>query len=103
MGARRYAFLSTTARTKRRTRIVGILHDGRHRDAQDRQGTDQFAAGDRDGGQKELLSLLIRLAEDGMAMIEGVKKLRELEDMLGQVCRFCSGDALVDDIARFGG
>src|SRR5947209_20563239 len=71
------------------------LHTGRHRDAHDCQGANQFAANDGDGGQQKLFSLLIRLAQDGMAMIERVEQLRQLEGVLGQVGRLCGGDALV--------
>src|SRR5580698_3828136 len=36
-----------------------------------------------------------------MAMVKSVEKLRQLEHVLGQMCRFGGGDALVDDVGSF--
>ncbi len=34
-------------------------------------------------------------------MVKSVEKLRQLKHMLGQICRFGGGDALVDDVGSF--
>ena len=52
-------------------------------------------------GQQKLFSLLIGLAQDWMAMIESVEKLRQLEDVLGEVRRLGGRDALVHGIGGF--
>jgi hypothetical protein len=52
------------------------LHDRWHCDAHDGERANQFAANDRYRSKQELFSPLIRLAEDGMAVIESVEELR---------------------------
>ncbi len=41
-----------------------------------------------------MLSFLIGLSEDRMLVIEGVEKLRQLKDVLGQIGGFGGRDAL---------
>jgi hypothetical protein len=79
------------------------LHDGRDCDAHDRECGDEFAADYGDGGQQELFSFFVRLSEDGMAMVEGVEELRQLEDVFGEVGGLGGGDGLVDDVRGMGG
>jgi hypothetical protein len=58
---------------RKHVRDAGFSHRWRSGNAHHGQRANQFAANDRCRGQQELLSLLIRLAEDGMAVIEDVK------------------------------
>ena len=55
--------------------MPGILHDGGHGDAHDCERADEFTPDDGYSGEQELLSLFIRLTQDGMAVVEGVEKL----------------------------
>src|SRR5216684_5684254 len=82
-------------------KTLRILHHGWDRDTHHLKRANQFAADYRHRGQEELLSLLIGLAQDGMAMIERVEELRQLEGVPGEICRRCGGDALIDDVGRF--
>src|ERR1022692_4289639 len=85
MEALRCAYRNRVARRERRVILAGILHDCRYSDAHDCQAPNQLAADNGHRGQQELLSLLHRFAEDGMAVVEGVEKLRELENIWGFV------------------
>jgi hypothetical protein len=78
--------------------VTGPLHDGRDRDAHDRQRGDEFAADYRHGRQQELFSFFVGLAEDGMAVVESVEELCQLEDVFGKICGLGGGDAFVDDV-----
>src|SRR5258708_35063822 len=82
-------------------KTLRILHHGWDRDTHHLKRANQFAADYRHRGQQELLSLLIGLAQDGMAMIERVEELRQLGGVLGQICVLWVGDALLDDVGRF--
>src|SRR5271165_1067349 len=59
-----------------RATLCGILHDWRHGDAHHCERANQFTPNYRDRGQQKLFSLFIRLAQDGMAVIKRVEKLR---------------------------
>ena len=52
---------------------------------------------------RKMFPLLVGFAEDGMTMVEGVEKLRQLEDVLGQIGRLSRGNALVDHVGSLGG
>src|SRR5579863_4578454 len=86
-----------------KSQIRNVLHDGWDGDAHDRECGDQFAADYGDGGQQESFSFFIWLREDGMAVIEGVEELGQLEDVFGEICGFGGGDALIDDVRGLGG
>src|SRR4029077_8444030 len=75
-----------------------ILHDRWHCDAHHGESANQFAANHGDRGQEGLFSFLIGLAQDGMAVIERVEELCQLEGMLCKIGGLCGGDALVDQI-----
>src|ERR1700745_1480622 len=92
------------ASTSRATRAptAGTLHDWRNGDAHDRQAPNQFTTHHGDGGKQKLFPLLLRLAQDGMAVVEGVKKLGELENMFRQVRWLRGGNTLVDHVGRLG-
>ena len=79
------------------------LHYRRDGDAHDGECGDEFAADYGHRGQQESFSFLVGLAEDGMAMVEGVEELRQLENVLGEIRGFGGGDALVDDVGGLGG
>src|SRR5258708_39334420 len=83
-------------------KTLRILHHGWDRDTHHLKRANQFAADYRHRGQQELLSLLIGLAQDGMAMIERVEELRQLEGVLGQICGLCGGDASLAGEGRSG-
>ena len=89
--------LPSTIRNRRLASPSG-LHNRGHGDAHDGESANQFAPNDRDRSKQELFSPLIGLAEDGMAVIEGVEELRQSESVLGEVGRFCSRDTLVHKI-----
>ena len=46
--------------------------------------------------QEELFPLLVRFDEDWVTMVERVKELRELEDVLGKIGGLRGRDALID-------
>ena len=48
-------------------------HYGRHADAHDRQHPCQFPAHNRHRCQQKFLATLVRLGQDGMAMVEGIE------------------------------
>ena len=52
---------------------------------------------------RNFLPALIRFAQDRIAVIEGVEKLRQLEGVLGEISRFGGRDALAHDIRSFRG
>ena len=75
--------------------LARILHDRGNGDAHDckaRINSRRTTATVRE----EVFALLIGLAEDRMAMIESIEKLRELENVFRQISGFRSGDALFD-------
>jgi hypothetical protein len=74
------------------------LHDWRDTDTHDAQRGNEFAADYGHRCQQELFSVFVWLAEDGMAVIESVKELSQLEDVFGEVCGLGCSDALVDDV-----
>ncbi len=55
---------------------VTKLHYRRDGDAHDRESANQFAADDSYGGEQELFSLLIGLAQYGKAVVKSVEELR---------------------------
>src|SRR6202521_2467256 len=66
-----------------------------------RENANEFAAHHGRGCQQELFPPLIRFAQDWIAVIEGVEKLRQLEGMLGKISRFGGRDALAHNISGF--
>src|ERR1700683_3131976 len=80
--------------------ILSRLHDRRNCDAHDCQSANQFAANYCYRGQQKLLSLLIRLAQDGMAVIKSAEELRQLEGVFGKVGWLCGRDALIHNVGR---
>ena len=83
--------------------LARILHDGRDSDAHDFQRTDQFAPHYCYCCQQELFPPLVGLAEDRMPVVERVEKLRELKDMLGEICGLRGRDGVAkcrDDFAE---
>ena len=92
---------SDEATLVRTTRCIQ-LHYRRYRNTHDGESANQFTADDGDRGQQELLSHLIRLREDGIAVVERIEELRELKSMLGEVGWFGSRDALINYVRSLG-
>ena len=67
------------------------------------QHSNEFSADDGGGRHKKLLTRLVRLVKDVVAMVEVVELLRELECVFRQVRRLGRHDALLDDIRSLGG
>src|ERR1019366_4862058 len=78
-------------------------HYRRDTDPHGRKNANELAANHGCGCQQELSPALIRFAQDWIAVIEGVEKLRQLEGMLGKISRFGGRDALTHDIRGFRG
>src|SRR3981189_2271627 len=94
------------------TDAAGGTEDARRTsDLQDRRDTDphrgknanELAANHGHGCQQELFPPLIRFAQDWIAVIEGIEKLRQLEGVLGKISRFSGCDALAHDVRGFSG
>src|SRR5258706_8410016 len=69
-------------------------HDRRDTDPHRRENANEFAAYYGYGCQQKFLPAVIRFAQDRIAVIEGVEKLRQLKRVLGKVRRFSSSNAL---------
>src|ERR1019366_1256737 len=78
-------------------------HYRRDTDPHGRENANELAANHGHGCQQELSPALLRFAQDWIAVIEGVEKLRQLEGMLGKISRFGGRDALAHDIRGFRG
>src|ERR1700716_1851570 len=82
-------------------RRTSDLHDRRDTDPHRGKNANELAANHGYGCQQELFPPLIRFAQDWIAVIEGVEKLRQLKGMLGKISRFSGRDALAHNIRGF--
>src|SRR6185437_16400098 len=78
------------------------LHGRRHADAHHAEHPSELAAHHGGGGEQKLLAALVRLADDAVAVVEVVEKLRQLKSMFGSVGGFSGSDALLDHQRGFG-
>src|SRR5258708_15985681 len=69
-------------------------HDRWDTDPHRRENANELAAYHGHGCQQKFLPAVIRFAQDRIAVIEGVEKLRQLKRMFGKVRRFSSSNAL---------
>src|SRR5208283_4889501 len=66
-----------------------------------REHANQLTPNHRRGRQQKFSPPLIRLAQNGIAVIESIEKLRQLEGMLGQISRLGGRDALDNNVRSF--
>ena len=80
--------------------LRSLLHCLGAFDAEESERADEFAQGDRGGGEEECFARGVFFREDVMAMVEVGELLRELEGVLGKIGRLGGGDALLEDRVR---
>src|SRR5258708_840104 len=81
-------------RTRKMHARTTASHDRWDTDPHRRENANELAAYHGHGCQQKFLPAVIRFAQDRIAVIEGVEKLRQLKRMLGKISRLGGRDAL---------